>query len=68
VLLEATDWAAPADDDAPTPTTNPITDPTSAATTTNPRLMCDRCPRIVGRLLCPVMVDERNQLRDDAGK
>ena len=45
-----------------------VTDPTKAAATTSPRLTWDRCPRILGLLLCPFMVEERSQLREAAGK
>jgi hypothetical protein len=34
--LEATDWAAPAEEDPPTPTTNPASEPINAVATISP--------------------------------
>ena len=57
-LLEATDWAAPAEGDVLRPMNNPVTDPTIAPATISPRLKCESDRRTLGRSADPAMVAE----------
>jgi hypothetical protein len=67
-MLVTRDCAAPAEDDVPGPTNNPVTEPISAAATTNPRRIFDSGRRILGRLPCSAMVAEIGQPDEDAGR
>ncbi len=64
----ASDCAAPAVDDMPSPTNNPVTEPISAAAMTKPRRIFDSGSRILGRLPCSAMVTEIGQPDEDAGR